>query len=280
MNNMTYFEAQKRASFLISGKNLDEETAKLFLMEMFGFDNTHLLLHYRDEMKQEDVKRYFDWIDQYLNGQPAQYIIGETEFYGNRFKVDDRVLIPRPETEELVEWLLTDFSNQKDLKVLDMGTGSGAIAISISKEHPDWQVDAADISAKALQVAGLNNEMNKTNVRFIESDLFNAITEDYDVIISNPPYISEDEIKYMDESVIEHEPKEALFAKNNGLFMYQKIADYIKIKKDTVHGSLYLEIGFKQTDAVTEIFTGSIPGCEVTSRKDFFGNPRMIRVKY
>lgn len=277
---MTYFEAQKRASFLISEKNLDEETAKLFLMEMFGFDNTHLLLHYRDEMKQEDVKRYFAWIDQYLNGQPAQYIIGETDFYGNRFKVDDRVLIPRPETEELVEWLLTDFADQKDLKVLDMGTGSGAIAISISKEHPDWQVDAADISAKALQVAGLNNEMNKTNVRFIESDLFNAITEDYDVIISNPPYISEDEIKYMDESVIEHEPKEALFAKNNGLFMYQKIADYIKIKKDTVHGSLYLEIGFKQTEAVTEIFTESIPGCEVASRKDFFGNPRMIRVKY
>ena len=277
---MTYFEAQKRASFLISGKNLDEETAKLFLMEMFGFDNTHLLLHYRDEMKQEDVKRYFDWIDQYLNGQPAQYIIGETDFYGNRFKVDDRVLIPRPETEELVEWLLTDFADQKYLKVLDMGTGSGAIAISISKEHPDWQVDAADISAKALQVAGLNNEMNKTNVRFIESDLFNAITEDYDVIISNPPYISEDEIKYMDESVIEHEPKEALFAKNNGLFMYQKIADYIKIKKDTVHGSLYLEIGFKQTEAVTEIFTESIPGCEVTNRDDFFGNPRMIRVNY
>lgn len=277
---MTYFEAQKRASFLISEKNLDEETAKLFLMEMFGFDNTHLLLHYRDEMKQEDVKRYFAWIDQYLNGQPAQYIIGETDFYGNRFKVDDRVLIPRPETEELVEWLLTDFADQKDLKVLDMGTGSGAIAISISKEHPDWQVDAADISAKALQVAGLNNEMNKTNVRFIESDLFNAITEDYDVIISNPPYISEDEINYMDESVIEHEPKEALFAKNNGLFMYQKIADYIKIKKDTVHGSLYLEIGFKQTEAVTEIFTESIPGCEVASRKDFFGNPRMIRVMY
>ncbi|MCK8626284.1 peptide chain release factor N(5)-glutamine methyltransferase [Apilactobacillus kunkeei] len=280
MTNMTYFEAQKRASFLISEKNLDEETAKLFLMEMFGFDNTHLLLHYRDEMKQEDVKRYFAWIDQYLNGQPAQYIIGETDFYGNRFKVDDRVLIPRPETEELVEWLLTDFADQKDLKVLDMGTGSGAIAISISKEHPDWQVDAADISAKALQVAGLNNEMNKTNVRFIESDLFNAITEDYDVIISNPPYISEDEINYMDESVIEHEPKEALFAKNNGLFMYQKIADYIKIKKDTVHGSLYLEIGFKQTEAVTEIFTESIPGCEVASRKDFFGNPRMIRVMY
>ncbi|MFY1049792.1 peptide chain release factor N(5)-glutamine methyltransferase [Apilactobacillus sp. 1-1-2] len=277
---MTYFEAQKRASFLISGKNLDEETAKLFLMEMFGFDNTHLLLHYRDEMKQEDVKRYFDWIDQYLNGQPAQYIIGETDFYGNRFKVDDRVLIPRPETEELVEWLLTDFADQKYLKVLDMGTGSGAIAISISKEHPDWQVDAADISAKALQVAGLNNEMNETNVRFIESDLFDAITEDYDVIISNPPYISEDEIKYMDESVIEHEPKEALFAKNNGLFMYQKIADYIKIKKDTVHGSLYLEIGFKQTEAVTEIFTESIPGCEVTNRDDFFGNPRMIRVNY
>ncbi|CAI2581242.1 Release factor glutamine methyltransferase [Apilactobacillus kunkeei] len=280
MTNMTYFEAQKRASFLISGKNLDEETAKLFLMEMFGFDNTHLLLHYRDEMKQEDVKRYFDWIDQYLNGQPAQYIIGETDFYGNRFKVDDRVLIPRPETEELVEWLLTDFADQKYLKVLDMGTGSGAIAISISKEHPDWQVDAADVSSKALQVAGLNNEMNKTNVRFIESNLFNAITEDYDVIISNPPYISEDEIKYMDESVIEHEPKEALFAKNNGLFMYQKIADYIKIKKDTVHGSLYLEIGFKQTEAVTEIFTESIPGCEVTNRDDFFGNPRMIRVNY
>ncbi|TMT00936.1 peptide chain release factor N(5)-glutamine methyltransferase [Apilactobacillus kunkeei] len=280
MTNMTYFEAQKRASFLISEKNLDQETAKLFLMEMFGFDNTHLLLHYRDTMNPADVEKYFNWIYQYLDGQPAQYIIGETEFYGNRFKVDDRVLIPRPETEELVEWLLTDFANRKELKVLDMGTGSGAIAISISKKHPEWQVDAADISSKALEVADFNNKMNKTNVRFIESDLFSAITEDYDVIISNPPYISEDEIKYMDESVIEHEPKEALFAKNNGLFMYQKIADYIRIKKDTFHGSLYLEIGFKQTESVTNIFTELIPGCEVTNRDDFFGNPRMIRVNY
>ncbi|MCT6822999.1 MAG: peptide chain release factor N(5)-glutamine methyltransferase [Apilactobacillus sp.] len=280
MTNMTYFEAQKRASFLIKEKNLDEEVARLFLMEMFGFDNTHLLLHYRDEMSSQDADRYFEWVNQYLDGNPAQYIIGSTEFYGNRFKVDSRVLIPRPETEELVEWVLNEFQESPKLKVLDLGTGSGAIAISLSKEHPDWDITASDISKDALEVAKYNNEENGTKVAFLTSDLFDSIHEDFDVIISNPPYISEDEIDYMDDSVLKHEPKQALFAKNNGLFMYQSIANYIKMKKDTTHGTLYLEIGFKQTEAVTRIFTESLPDCQVTSRCDFFGNPRMIRVKY
>jgi release factor glutamine methyltransferase len=280
MTKITFFEAQKRASLCIQERNLDESMAKFFLLELFKWDTTHLLLHYRDTMDVQDQKRYFSAVNKYIQGYPAQYIIGDTIFYGNRFDVDERVLIPRPETEELVEWLLNDYQDVHHLKVLDLGTGSGAIAISLNKMHPEWSVTASDISTDALDVARHNNKKNETNVKFILSDLFDKIPNDFDVIISNPPYIANNERSLMDASVIEYEPHQALFAENNGLLMYQKIANYIKIKSSNTHGTLYLEIGFKQSDAVTDIFTQSLPTSQVISKKDFFGNPRMIKVIY
>lgn len=280
MNKITFFEAQKRASLFIQEKNLDSNMAKFFMTELFGWDNTHLLLHYRDVMSADDQRKYFDAVDKFIQGQPAQYIVGETYFYGNRFKVDSRVLIPRPETEELVEWLLKDYAHVDNLKVLDLGTGSGAIAVSLKKEKPNWHITASDISSDALEVAKINNDANKTDVKFVLSDLFENINDDFDVIISNPPYVADDEIKYMDESVLKYEPKQALFAKNNGLMMYQKIAKYIRMRAGERHGALYLEIGFKQSHDVEKIFSELLPEAEIISRNDFFGNPRMIKVNY
>lgn len=280
MNKITFFEAQKRASLFIQEKNLDSNMAKFFMTELFGWDNTHLLLHYRDVMSNDDQRKYFDAVDKFIQGQPAQYIVGETYFYGNRFKVDSRVLIPRPETEELVEWLLKDYAHVDNLKVLDLGTGSGAIAVSLKKEKPNWNITASDISSDALEVAKINNDANKTDVKFVLSDLFENVNDDFDVIISNPPYVADDEIKYMDESVLKYEPKQALFAKNNGLMMYQKIAKYIRMRAGERHGALYLEIGFKQSHDVEKIFSELLPEAEVISRNDFFGNPRMIKVNY
>lgn len=280
MTNMTFFEAQKRASLFMQQHNLDDSMAKFFLLELFKWDMTHLLLHYRDDMDNQSQNRYFTAVDKYIQGYPAQYIVGNTIFYGNRFDVDERVLIPRPETEELVEWVLNDYQDAKNLKVLDLGTGSGAIAISLNKTHPEWSVVASDISSDALDVAHHNNVKNNTNVKFILSDLFTNITDDFDVIISNPPYIASTEKNLMDMSVIEYEPHQALFAENNGLLMYQKIANYIKMKSSDAHGTLYLEIGFKQNDAVTDIFTRSLPEAKIFSKHDFFGNPRMIKVIY
>lgn len=280
MNKITFFEAQKRASLFIQEKNLDSNMAKFFMTELFGWDNTHLLLHYRDVMSDDDQRKYFDAVDKFIQGQPAQYIVGETYFYGNRFKVDSRVLIPRPETEELVEWLLKDYAHVDNLKVLDLGTGSGAIAVSLKKEKPNWNITASDISSDALEVAKINNDANKTDVKFVLSDLFENVNDDFDIIISNPPYVADDEIKYMDESVLKYEPKQALFAKNNGLMMYQKIAKYIRMRAGERHGALYLEIGFKQSHDVEKIFSELLPEAEVISRNDFFGNPRMIKVNY
>ena len=280
MNKITFFEAQKRASLFLQEKNLDSNMAKFFMTELFGWDNTHLLLHYRDVMSDDDQRKYFDAVDKFIQGQPAQYIVGETYFYGNRFKVDSRVLIPRPETEELVEWLLKDYAHVDNLKVLDLGTGSGAIAVSLKKEKPNWNITASDISSDALEVAKINNDANKTDVKFVLSDLFENVNDDFDVIISNPPYVADDEIKYMDESVLKYEPKQALFAKNNGLMMYQKIAKYIRMRAGERHGALYLEIGFKQSHDVEKIFSELLPEAEVISRNDFFGNPRMIKVNY
>ncbi|WP_105957126.1 peptide chain release factor N(5)-glutamine methyltransferase [Apilactobacillus quenuiae] len=280
MNKMTYFEAQKRASLCIEDKNLDKEVAKFLMMERFNLDNTHLLLHYRDEMDEKDLKQYFDDIDRYIDGYPPQYIIGKANFFGHEFYVDSNVLIPRPETEELVEWVLSDHSSKNKRNVLDMGTGSGAIAISLKIENNDWNVDAADISGGALSVAKKNAKANQIDVKFINSDLFKNIDKFYDVIVSNPPYVADDELKYMDNSVIKYEPHEALFAKNHGLFIYDRIADYIKSISSNHHGDLYLEIGFKQKNAVVDIFSKKIPAALITTRDDFYGNPRMVRVRY
>ncbi|UQS85138.1 peptide chain release factor N(5)-glutamine methyltransferase [Apilactobacillus apisilvae] len=280
MNKMTYFEAQKRASLCIESKNMDSSVAKYLMMERFNFDNTHLLLHYRDEMSLEDNKQYFSDIDKYIEGYPPQYIVSKAPFFGHEFYVDNNVLIPRPETEELVEWVLSDYQNQSNLRLLDMGTGSGAIAIALKLEHPNWQLSAADISLGALLVAQKNAENYNVDINFIHSDLFNKIDNHYEVIVSNPPYIADDELKYMDESVINYEPHEALFADDNGLLMYRKIADHIKKVASKKHGCLYLEIGFKQKNAVVDIFINKVPSAIITTKNDFYGNPRMIRVKY
>lgn len=280
MNKMTYFEAQKRASLCIEDKNLDKEIAKFLMMERFNLDTTHLLLHYRDEMNKNDLKQYFNDVNKYIEGYPPQYIIGKANFFGHEFYVDSNVLIPRPETEELVEWVVSDYGSKDKLSILDMGTGSGAIAVSLKMEKNNWNVDAADISDAALSVAKKNAKANQVDVKFISSDLFENINQDYDVIISNPPYVADDELKYMDASVIQYEPHEALFAKNHGLFIYERIASYIQSISFHHHGDLYLEIGFKQKSAVVDIFNKKLPNALITTRDDFYGNPRMVRVRY
>ena len=206
--------------------------------------------------------------------KPAQYIIGQADFYGMQLKVDERVLIPRPETEELVELILAE-NPEVNLKVLDIGTGSGAIALALAKNRPNWSVTAADISQDALDVASENAKNQKFNIFFKKSDCFAEISEKYDIIVSNPPYISREDESEVGLNVLYSEPHLALFADEDGLAIYRRIAKDAKAYlKDG--GKIYLEIGYKQGQSVPELFRKHLPEKRVRTLKDQFGQDRMV----
>ena len=223
----------------------------------------------------EEEKQFVEEIYKKLAAHiPAQYIIGHAEFFGTELKVDERVLIPRPETEELVELILAE--NLKDnLKVLDIGTGSGAIALALAKNRPDWSVTAADISQDALDLSMENANDQNLNLSFIKSDCFSEISSKYDIIVSNPPYISREEQEEVGLNVLHSEPHLALFADEDGLAIYRRIAED---SKDYLNdgGKIYLEIGYKQGQNVPALFMENLPEKRVRTLKDQFGQDRMV----
>ena len=225
----------------------------------------------------EEEKEFVEEIYTKLaNHIPAQYIIGHAEFFGMQLKVDERVLIPRPETEELVELILAE--NLKDnLKVLDIGTGSGAIALALAKNRPDWSVAAADISQDALDLSLENANAQNLNLSFIKSDCFSEISSKYDIIVSNPPYISRADEVEVGLNVLHSEPHLALFADEDGLAIYRRIAEDCKDYL-TDGGKIYLEIGYKQGQSVPALFMENIPEKRVRTLKDQFGQDRMVVV--
>ena len=235
---------------------------------------TDFVFALQQEVTDEDYKFVEDIYRKLANHMPAQYIIGHAEFFGMELKVDERVLIPRPETEELVELILTE--NLKDnLRVLDIGTGSGAIALALAKNRPDWSVTAADISQDALDLSLENANAQNLNLSFIKSDCFSEISAKYDIIVSNPPYISRADEVEVGLNVLHSEPHLALFADEDGLAIYRKIAegskDYL-----TDGGKIYLEIGYKQGQSVPALFMENLPEKRVRTLKDQFGQDRMV----
>ena len=223
----------------------------------------------------EEEKEFVEEIYKKLaNHIPAQYIIGHAEFFGMQLKVDERVLIPRPETEELVE-LILDENPKENLKVLDIGTGSGAIALALAKNRPDWTITAADISQDALDLAMENANNQGLTLFFIKSNCFSEISSKYDIIVSNPPYISREDQEEVGLNVLHSEPHLALFADENGLAIYRRIAQE---SKDYLNdgGKIYLEIGYKQGQSVPALFKENFPEKRVRTLKDQFGQDRMV----
>ena len=223
----------------------------------------------------EEEKEFVEEIYMKLaNHIPAQYIIGHAEFFGMQLKVDERVLIPRPETEELVELILAE-NPKENLKVLDIGTGSGAIALALAKNRPDWTITASDISQDALDLASKNAEFQNFNIFFKKSDCFSEISSKYDIIVSNPPYISRRDESEVGLNVLHSEPHLALFADEDGLAIYRRIAEEAKdYLKDG--GKIYLEIGYKQGQSVPALFKENFPEKRVRTLKDQFGQDRMV----
>jgi len=191
-------------------------------------------------------------------------------------KVDERVLIPRPETEELVELILTE-NLKPNLSVLDIGTGSGAIALALAKNRLDWCVTASDISPDALNLASENASLQNLKISFKKSDCFAEIAGNYDIIVSNPPYISRADESEVGLNVLHSEPHLALFAEEDGLAIYRKIAEDTK-NHLREGGKIYLEIGYKQGHSVPALFRKYLPEKRVRTLKDRFGQDRMVVV--
>lgn len=215
-----------------------------------------------------------EYTDRLINGEPVQYIIGNVDFYGNKIIVNKDVLIPRFETELLVEKTIKYIKNRYDSKIdiLDIGTGSGAIAITLDKEV-SCNVDAIDISSEALEVAKENNKLNGTNVNMFISDVFGNVSKKYDVIISNPPYISNDE-EIMD-IVKNNEPHIALYADMDGLYFYDKILRECK-KYLNDNFIIAFEIGYMEANDIVEIANKYLDNISISVEKDYSDRDRFI----
>lgn len=208
---------------------------------------------------------------------PIQYILGETEFYGMKFFVNENVLIPRPETEELVEWILKDIKNA-GLKIIDIGTGSGCIPIVLKKNLPNASIWAMDFSEKAIETAQINAEYHQTDIQFLQNDFlhmnFKELPE-FDLIVSNPPYIGETEKNEMDENVVKFEPHSALFVPDeNPLIFYEKIVEFAK-QKLKPNGKIFVEINQNLARETKELFQNNFENTEL--KKDISENFRMIK---
>lgn len=277
MRKRTYGEAiDESLRFLPS---LDRSTLEYLWKQYKHWTLTDWLSHCHDEMISQDEEWFRMAITALQSHYPVQYILGFETFYGYDFQVTEDTLIPRPETELLVEQILNSYSTDSKLSILDIGTGTGAIAITLKKERPQWDITATDISNKALEVAKKNAKQLNAEVKFKQGDLFEAIAgKKFDVIVSNPPYIAEEERCEMDESVKRFEPSQALFAPHHGLAIYERLAkeasDYLNDD-----GAIYLEIGYRQGKMVSQFFKEAFPTRSVEVLPDYSGHDRMVIVR-
>ncbi|MCE5204626.1 MAG: peptide chain release factor N(5)-glutamine methyltransferase [Porphyromonadaceae bacterium] len=250
---------------------------RLIVEELLGDQNIYFTNDKINHLSRLQVEKMEDILSRLKRGEPYQYVFGKTEFYGRMFKVTGDVLIPRPETEELVEWIVSE-PYEGSRFILDIGTGSGCIAITLAKEIAHARVDAWDISEKALAVAAENAARNSAGVRFSRTDIFQKLpdSEKYDLIVSNPPYVTESEKKLMERNVLDFEPHEALFVPDNRpLLFYERIVSLTgELLEDG--GRLYFEINRGMAEPVAALLRDAgFHAVEI--KNDISGNPRMIR---
>ena len=243
--------------------------------DVFNYDPVDVSLRQDSELPEFAPQRIADIISRLRRGEPLQYIVGSARFHGHKFKVSPSVLSPRPETEQLVD-LIIDENPGSDLRVLDMGTGSGCIAISLARALKFAQVDALDVSRDALAVARENAAALKVNVRFFESDmLLPQPAARYDIIVSNPPYVCWSEREAMERNVKDYEPGQALFVPDNDpLLFYKAIAPYA-VQSLERGGRLYLEINQRFGAEVKQLLEAA-GFDEVRIVDDSYGNPRFV----
>ena len=279
---MLLLDYKKQFSTALKKEYPAEEINSFFnilIAHYFNVTRLELALDPKKKVSSEEIKLFDKILLKLQQHEPIQYIIGETDFFGLKFHVNKNVLIPRPETEELVSWILLDLLENKTsaTKIVDIGTGSGCIAISLAKNLTNAKLTAIDISNAAIEVASSNAEANGVAVKFENQDILNLNNplDTFDVIVSNPPYVRDLEKKDMNRNVLENEPEGALYVRdNNPLIFYEAITN---LAKDSLAkgGCLYFEINQYLADETEQLMKNA--GFRTTLKKDIFGNFRMIK---
>lgn len=260
--------------------DLEEQAIKLLVLELSGYSGAEFLAHIDDELNEELKEKLDCAVKKYLVDKlPVQYIVGHSYFYGYKFKVDENVLIPRPETEELIGYVLATYDevfDGKKVKVVDVGTGSGAIAVALAKEEKNMEMFATDISSEALAVAKMNAEENEANVTFYLGDMLKPLLErnlKFDILVSNPPYICDDE--YVEDIVKNNEPHVALFGGSDGMKFYDIILrDAAKILNTP--NIIAFEHSFSKKKEMLELAHKYFPNGRSEVIKDLNGKDRMM----
>lgn len=249
----------------------------MVLEHLTGMNRTDRMIHKNQSLTYIQEQELHHITSSLLNNQPIQYILGEAWFAGMKFIVNEHTLIPRPETEELVEWIKAT-AQPEPQSILDIGTGTGCIPVALKKEFPLWRINAIDVSNDTLQVARQNAALNNTVIDFYCLDFLNETLwpgmSEYDMIVSNPPYIKKSEINTMSANVVDHEPHIALFVPDDdALIFYRKIATFghTHLKKN---GKLFFEINQLLGEQVSSLLQQM--GYTTILRKDLHGNDRMI----
>lgn len=249
---MTLQGLMAKARLELTPKYGEREAAAMvdeMLYRIKGWDRVQTIIRAGDEASDYVVEMTGQTVKRLLEGEPLQYIFGKAQFYGMEFTVTPDTLIPRPETAQLVDMIIDRYGEDRDLRALDLGTGSGCIAIALARNLTfPKEVTAVDISDKALEVARGNAKALKANVTFVEADMLSPysidknITGKYDIIVSNPPYIANHEAKTMDDNVLKHEPHSALFVPDNDPLLFYKAIAGIAAEHLADNGTLFLEI--------------------------------------
>lgn len=279
---MKVYEALNWASSFLVDKNRDENAGEILLQHYLGMNRSQLLASMHEIIESEIFEAFKEAVFLHADGKPVQYIIGYEEFYGRSFKVNEDVLIPRPETEELVYNALQRierlFLGRNHLELADIGTGSGAIAITIKLENPDLSVTATDIYEPTLLLAEENARRLYADLQFIQGDLLEPFITDgkkFDIIISNPPYIPKGDVEWMSEVVKDYEPHRALFAGEDGLNIYRRLSQQLKavLQEQALVG---FEVGAGQSEDVRRLLAEVFPYAKIDIVYDLNGKDRMV----
>jgi release factor glutamine methyltransferase len=272
-----YFE--ERLSPTFSNREI-KTIAKSFIAKRLNWEKSDFLMRQKDTVSESDLLYFRSAVKRILAGEPFQYVLGTTFFYNLELDTDQRALIPRPETEELVDWMIKDFTSLKEGTLIDIGTGSGCIALAMKKALTKWSVTAVDVSKEALSLVAQNALKNQLEVALIEDSALNfneaLYADKYTVIVSNPPYIPKKDSAQMAQHVLDFEPELALFVSDdNPLIFYQQIAEFA-LKKLALNGALYVELN-EDLAHETKALLNKIGFNHTEIRQDLQGRNRMLK---
>ncbi|MDP2037364.1 MAG: peptide chain release factor N(5)-glutamine methyltransferase [Ignavibacteria bacterium] len=277
---LTILDAIKLSTDYLEKKGIESArlNSELMLAEILNCKRLDLYLKFEQPLQEYEVDKLREWISRRGKFEPLQYIIGKADFYGARFNVNSFVLIPRPETEILVDRIIVQNKNRGSLRILDIGTGSGIIPIVLALHIPDATICSIDNSSDAIEIAKQNAVMNNVaeRIEFLTTDLFSAKFEDgsFDIIVSNPPYVPLDEYGTLQKEIVDYEPKQAVTDMGNGLKFYSYISEKAKLWLRP-GGRLYYEVGKDQYETV-KIFMGDNGFKNITAVKDLLSIDRVV----